>query len=237
MIKQIIIKFDTEGRSQWSYALYGALMEQLPPETSVLFHQRGIMPVSQFYLKDEWTISLFGKNICPAKEALLKLKFCSLDKYGVNMQVTDIKEQPTVTERELIDRYMAKLSPRREVTMRFLTPTAFKSNGVYVNIPSVRLVIQSLMLKWQEFADEYSLTDPEVLEHLTSHTAIKRYSLSSASYQLKGVRIPAFTGSMTFSVKGPEQLARLMNLLMSFGGYSGVGIKTALGMGGCEVIL
>ena len=35
---------------------------------------------------------------------------------------------------------------------------------------------------------------------------------------------------------GPQQFVNLMNLLVRIGEYSGVGIKTAMGMGAVEII-
>jgi len=37
------------------------------------------------------------------------------------------------------------------------------------------------------------------------------------------------------TVKGPTPLVRLFNMIISFGQYSGIGVKTALGMGGVEI--
>ncbi len=42
-------------------------------------------------------------------------------------------------------------------------------------------------------------------------------------------------GKITIIIRGPEQLARLAGALISFAEYSGLGIKTALGMGGVKV--
>jgi CRISPR/Cas system endoribonuclease Cas6 (RAMP superfamily) len=42
-------------------------------------------------------------------------------------------------------------------------------------------------------------------------------------------------GKITLVVNGPDQLARLAGAMLSFAEYSGVGIKTALGMGGVRI--
>lgn len=46
------------------------------------------------------------------------------------------------------------------------------------------------------------------------------------------MKIPAFIGEVIINVRGPQQLSNLANMLIEFGTYSGVGIKTGMGMGG-----
>ena len=60
---------------------------------------------------------------------------------------------------------------------------------------------------------------------------IVRYDLKSVSFSLEGVRIPAFVGKITIKINGTKTMADFANMLVEFGTYSGVGIKTALGMG------
>ena len=36
-------------------------------------------------------------------------------------------------------------------------------------------------------------------------------------------------------MSGPQQMVNLMHMLLHFGTYSGVGIKTAMGMGGFQI--
>jgi CRISPR/Cas system endoribonuclease Cas6 (RAMP superfamily) len=40
---------------------------------------------------------------------------------------------------------------------------------------------------------------------------------------------------MTLRLHGPDTLARYVRFLLRFGEYSGVGIKTAIGMGGIRI--
>ena len=75
----------------------------------------------------------------------------------------------------------------------------------------------------------------ETLEHIEKYVAITKYRLRSTNFSLEGVRIPGFVGSITFRVKGPQQLVNLIKMLAVFGQYASVGIKTALGMGRVEI--
>ena len=48
---------------------------------------------------------------------------------------------------------------------------------------------------------------------------------------MEGITIPAYKGNITVKMKGNDTISRYARLLFSFGEYSGVGIKSAIGMG------
>ena len=64
-----------------------------------------------------------------------------------------------------------------------------------------------------------------------NHTSIQQYQLRSTAFSLEGVKIPAYLGTIALRVRGTNTMADFANLLLQFGEYSGVGIKTSLGMG------
>ena len=53
---------------------------------------------------------------------------------------------------------------------------------------------------------------------------------------MEGIRIPAFLGTVTLKIDGPQQMVNLIHLLLRFGEFSGVGIKCAMGMGAIELL-
>ena len=52
---------------------------------------------------------------------------------------------------------------------------------------------------------------------------------------MENFRIPAFVGNIRIKIKGTIASKNLINLLLDFGTYSGVGLKTSLGMGGIDI--
>ncbi len=122
----------------------------------------------------------------------------------------------------------------RQHKIRFMTPTSFKVAGKHVLFPTTDLIMNSLMLRWDACAADLSLYDPEVRAHLGSHVSIRDYHLYSTSFSVNGAWLKGFAGQLTLSVSGPEALARLAALLLDFGHYAGVGVKTSLGMGGLQ---
>lgn len=87
------------------------------------------------------------------------------------------------------------------------------------------------MNKYDAAVGDNIMWDEETLEQLCENAQIVRYDLKSVSFSLEGVRIPAFVGKITIKINGTKTMADFANMLVEFGTYSGVGIKTALGMG------
>ena len=136
----------------------------------------------------------------------------------------------TYAENELIKEFY-EVPANRYLNLTFQTPTAFKSNGKYVFYPDIRMIYQSLMMKYTASSEEMSMIDEDTLEQLTQNSEIIRYHLRSISFPLEGVNIPGFVGSIRLKIKGTDTMARYARMLIKYGEYSGVGIKTAMGMG------
>ena len=78
--------------------------------------------------------------------------------------------------------------------------------------------------------------DEETLNQLVEYSYISFHRLRSVSFPLQGKTIPGFVGQLTIRFKGPETLARYARMLFEFGEYSGVGIKTGMGMGAIKIL-
>jgi CRISPR-associated endoribonuclease Cas6 len=77
--------------------------------------------------------------------------------------------------------------------------------------------------------------DPDTVDYIDQHARITAYHLRSQYFDHaadSGKKIPAFVGSLTIGTKGPQALTGLAHMLLSFGEYAGIGIKTSMGMGG-----
>ena len=119
--------------------------------------------------------------------------------------------------------------------IQFRSAASFKQNGRYVIFPQEKLILQSLVNRWNSFCEEYPLCDPDALCMLESGIYIRDYALKSVRYHLKNVYIPAFVGKVTLDSRLPVPLAELWHAILLWADYSGIGIKTALGMGGANV--
>ena len=91
------------------------------------------------------------------------------------------------------------------------------------------------MLRQDTAAQDSTIYSEEMVEEFEQYAEITDYRLRSVRYSLEGVRIPSFVGDCTIRIRGPQQLANVAHMLAQYGKYSGVGIKTGLGMGAMTV--
>ncbi|MCR4440863.1 MAG: CRISPR system precrRNA processing endoribonuclease RAMP protein Cas6 [Peptococcaceae bacterium] len=239
---KIVLEPGREEKCNYNMAslFHGILMERVERSYAAHLHESGLKPFSQFLGCGEggktwvWIVNTLTEQAWQGiGEPLLKDDLTELiikDK-DLKLVIKDKKETPPVTYRELTRKFYLEQTPRRIVKIRFLTPCSFKSANQYMIFPDLALIYQSLMNKYDAFADDFSLKNEEALRHLSQNTRIRNYSLRSTSYSLEGIKIPSFIGKLELVISGPETMVSLANLLFSYGEWSGLGIKTALGMG------
>ena len=133
-------------------------------------------------------------------------------------------------ERELLDEFYDTSCPKY-LDIQFMSPTAFKQDGRYVIYPDLRLIYGSLMRKYSAVSGELDMIDEDLLNQLTDHSSITRYRLQTILFPMEKTNITGFVGNISIRVHGPETLVRYVRLLLRFGEFSGVGIKTGMGMG------
>lgn len=102
-------------------------------------------------------------------------------------------------------------------------------------MPTLQLIYQSLMKKYDAASEDETVESEEVLEQLLKYSRIVQYQLHSCSYSVHGKRIPAFMGQIKIRINGPQAMVNFLNLLFHFGEYAGIGIKTAMGMGAIRI--
>lgn len=118
--------------------------------------------------------------------------------------------------------------------LRFCTPTCFKSVGQYLPLPTTRLIVQSLMKKWNGCISECPIEDEDGqgMETLAAGLRPRDFQLRSRTYYLKGNSIPGFVGELTLENRLDGFHRELADALLLFADFAGIGIKTTLGMGG-----
>lgn len=247
MLKKINVHMEMDRDSQithsWAFYLYSALNEIISKSYADTLHQEGLKPVSQFLKLDRnekskftWIVNLIGKEaIDNISNVIENTDKYYINKYQTEFRVKGIDSQEVITEKCILDKYLTENRFCRRMSIVFISPCSFKSNEQYVIIPTIELIIKSAIQKWNVFSKEAVIEDKEAIEQIISHTRIEDYNLRSIKYELKSVYIPSFTGKITLSNSGPEPMVRLFNLLLNYLQYSGLGIKSSLGMGGCEV--
>ena len=136
---------------------------------------------------------------------------------------------------QLMDEFYAD-SFSKYVNLEFVTPTSFKSSGRYVVLPELRYIFQSMMHKYGAAIADSQLPDEDMLRQLIACSSISQYRLRSTAFPLEGVKIPSFKGEISIKINGTVAMAKYVRLLVRFAEFSGIGIKTAIGMGGMRIV-
>lgn len=224
---------------QKSSSLQGVLMEKISAEYAEKLHGNQLNPYSQFLVKEAnktlWYIRTLNEEayeniILP----MLKEEKIELKKSGISASIVSRKLE-TRKEEELLKEFYEKKCPKY-LDVTFRTPTAFKRDGKYVNYPDLNLIYGSLMRKYSAVSESLEMVDDETLEALSDQSEIVKYRLQTVPFPLEHIRITGFVGDITIHINGPETMARYARMLFEFGKFSGVGIKTGMGMGAIQYI-
>lgn len=149
--------------------------------------------------------------------------------------------------------FHAEAPAHNTLTLHFATPTSFHSQGNNIPLPLPELVFGSLMDRWDDFAP---LPVPDLMsEFVDQLVVISKYRTETRLVRFKssGSEV-GFVGTVTYLVldrnhslhkQNPAlahslldaypMLLRAIHMLSSFAFYSGVGIRTSMGMGMCRL--
>lgn len=214
-----------------AYRLYAGLLETLPPDQARWLHDGGGRGLSQCLEYEKatggyrWIVNLLEEETA----ACLAPHLEALEAVTVEDMTLPIlrRDRETQTMENLLT---CQPLPGR-ICLTFVTPTAFRQAGRYAIFPQERLIVQSLAQRWTAVFPQCPLEDGDALEAMLTGLHIVDYNLRTTRFPLKGVRIPGFTGTCTLESRLPPPLHQLCAALLSFSRYSGIGIKTTIGMG------
>lgn len=217
------------------------LMELIHTEYAQELHASGLHPYSQYVMKTQqglrWVVSALDP--CARSEMIGALADISLTELTVRRKDAKFHISGRALEEhsydELVNRYYLDEPCSAYITVEFLTPTAFKSNGGYVIFPTAQLILNSLVKKFDSCSPSSKVGDELLSDYIAQNTAIVEYSLRSTKFPMEGITIPSFIGSVKLKCGGSREFRSLVNMLLKFGEYSGVGIKNSMGMGAVKI--
>ncbi|MFP4324235.1 MAG: CRISPR system precrRNA processing endoribonuclease RAMP protein Cas6 [Anaerolineales bacterium] len=138
----------------------------------------------------------------------------------------------TATYADLAAPYLlAREHAARRVTLRFLTPTSFRSGGMSLPIPLPHLVFGSLADRWNAYSSVG--LSPDTRHFCRSEVAMNSFELQSRAMPGKGgSTLPGSVGHATYIALNNDQYWRgVLQILADFAFYSGVGYRTSVGLG------
>ena len=224
----------------WGSLLHGMLLERLPEDWRERLHGEGLRPFSQWVEPGEgarftWHLNLLDDALAAVAAPLLAAGAtwpCAHLQGGFTLEKL---EREDCALQEYMKPFFLRERGAPRLRLHFRTTATHKTQGGYALFPAVDLLARSLRARICDLEPGFVLADDEVLEQIIAHTRIARYRLQSGSFALEGARLQGFTGSVDLNVQGPDALIRLADVLYCFAPWCGVGVKTALGMGGCAV--
>ena len=220
-------------QQEWGYRLYAALLEEVGNPIAADVHQDSISPISQYIATLDgypcWTVNLLNEEWEQAAgEVLQKKNDFFLKKDQLSLVVRE-RRMRTISDVEGLF-----LKSGEQHKLQFQTPAAFKSKGKYITLPTQRLILQSLIKKWNGCLVDCPIedTDGEGLDALAVGLRVTQFRLQNQTYHLKGNHIPGFIGSLVLENELSGFHRKLADALLYFSEFAGIGIKTTLGMGG-----
>lgn len=233
MLKQYEFTLDGAYPSHIAYPLYASLLEKAPAAFGHWVHTECVTPVGQYLHENLWRVSLLGpaaiEMMTPVLDDLETLHLLRLDK-----PVSILKRKVRYVPRpeELLEVRLPQI-----IRLDLNTPTAFKSNGAYQLLPTQRLIFQSLIQKWNGcFGGICPIEDAgQGLDTLAEGVVFRSVQLDTRQYPMKHTQIPGVIGTMELECRHRGFLRELTCALLTFGTFSGLGVKTTLGMGGMTI--
>ena len=234
----LTLESDSQLTCQRGSSLQGVLFRNVDHGYAAQMHEQSLHPYSQYLYTQKgysvWCVQTltddaFEHMILP----LLAGSFCQFTLNG-NTDVRVVhKDLEQMQEDELVDKF-ANVDISRHISLEFCSPTAFKQNGTYNILSEPRLIMRSLLAKYCEVS--HVMMDESVLDEFDQNIRINRYRLSTLAFPVGGgTSVTGFMGTLGFHVSGDESTCRLVQMLLNFGEYSGVGVKTGMGMGGMRI--
>ena len=217
---------------------HGALMEHIVPESAALYHHMMLRPYSQTVYWDAKRQRSFWRIGTLTDDAYERLIFplqtidtlwLQQKKWSVKLEGMQIVAQTSFED--LAQKFIKMAVAPAGAEWHCLSVLSFKQDGRYVILPDIRLFYQSLLQRWNTFSETMTLEQDELLEQLTSHCRLTKYNLHSQTFSVNGSTIYGCNGWQRYHFFGYDMLKRLQALLVAFAPFSGIGIKTALGMG------
>lgn len=245
-MKKIQLKLkakDSLDKKLYNLSVYlnGWLMEKLEPSYVDYLHHSEAIVYSQCVYKVEdlfiWEINILdeekGREIISLLEAS-DLPDISIKAYdNQTFEVVDCFVS-VLNKKNLADCFY-RTKDAKEIHLNFLSPTSFRQNKSYVFFPDTRLILQSCLMRYQRIFESEKEINEEFLQELCDSMQVKSYNIRSTSMKIHNYYIPGFQGKMRYRLIGNTTVNNYIRMLFAFAEFSGVGIKTALGMGKLSV--
>ena len=248
LLEMKIASDEFELHSSMGAVLHGVLMEMLPNDAVRLLHEDGLRPFSQYVFRPHksedwyWRIGLLDDYFGQMIHEILEKRFCAnrsiyLKNKRASVSLESFSVVNDTSYGDLVDFvYRAEQAPGR-AELRFNTVASFKHDGRYMIFPDMAMIFKSLLNRWNHYSAEIKLKEENLGERLAELANITSYNLQTRYFGIENSNIKGFWGKVGINLHGNDMARRIIAVLLLFAQFSGIGVKTALGMGGIDVNL
>ena len=251
----------TMGRAIWVCAL-GLIGNQQPDMAAALHDEAGLKPITTSPLQGPFTVEGSRLRLRPGQVYWFRVS--SVDP-AVSCVLGSMEAQPPLTlelDRQRFEVVTISSEPRQHawaqqqsydalytdvwqepecvapvLTLDFVSPTAFLSQGRAVLWPEPHRVFGSLLQRWQSYAPTLLPEDLEAA--FATYVEVDAYELRTRVQQYtKGASRQVwyqkgFVGTCRYRAQRgtPEAVLRVLHLLARYALFAGVGSRTTVGMG------
>ena len=239
MLAQIKMEIEGEGLNiNMGSLFHGYIMKKIDPAFAEYFHYNTTNPFTSCVYWDKekqkyyWRITTFNKKAYDMIASYFiedKIERVYLEHKELEISVKSFSLYKTSFE-ELY------LSNENKNKINFLTPTAFKSNGIIHIFPNISTLLMGVINKINQHSNTVKLEDEKIITEFLENVYIDEYNLRTRYFFMEQIRVKGFTGNIIIKLKNKNTLLnQLLNFLILSSEYTGFGIKTALGMGGIKI--
>ena len=242
-MKRLEVTVQTSGhplRIDSGSVMHGIIMELLPPPWPARLHEDGNSTMSQWLEPKEngkciWHIGILQDDLGDILYRQLQSRENLYSAHHQEFLRIDGLQKREILPEDLLASFLMNEEIPAGIRLFFRSPTTHKSKGEYVLFPSLSLIVGSLQKKMVRVWPDNLLADETLGQQIAEQSRITRYKLKTCSFGLEGTRVNGYTGSIDIRFRGEDMLRRLSAAVFSLSEWAGVGIKTALGMGGCTI--
>lgn len=225
---------NTSLDSDLAIKIHGAAMRCMSSATVEKLHLPQYHALSMYCLSDNAGNITLHISALDAESGNVIAKLITLPSiqiYGSNVPLVQV--QAKVKPASSLD-VLTKALHNREVKLIFATPTVYKTAGKYTAPPSPEKYFYSVIRKMNQFSG-IAYTYEEFLQ-AWAQCRVKEYELYTKAHLVTGYTYTGMTGNMTLVLPKEAAAAQRMKEVLCYAVYSGLGSKTAQGMGGFQIL-
>ena len=235
---ELKIKLNKRANYNSASRLHGFIMQNIESEYASFLHENNYHPFTQYIENIDSDLSIWHLNLLD-EEAIKKIStFIKVNDIiklnnGDEYCILNI-EKKSLTKNELLSE-LSVLKPSRKLRLFIKTPISFKTNNNYFYFLDIRLIFNSIINRYNMFSQEFTFEGVDIIDDIVENFMIIDYNIKTKFFYLEKTRIKGFIGNIVFNFGGSVQLANIGNMLLKYAEFTGIGIKTSIGMGGIQI--